>query len=311
MKHSLAFTLLLLLSTACFGQETPSFNGVDYPYEMQFAELQNGETVAYYDSGSDDETLVLIHGLGSYMPAWKMNIGPLSESYRIIALDLPGYGKSSKTAEEYTLRLFAESVSMLMDELDIASATIMGHSMGGQIAVHFAASYPEQVDRLILSAPAGFEQFTEQDRMVFRATVSAAAITATPEAMVRQNMRATFYEFPAEAEYMINDRLQMMKEPEFENYTRAQAESVFAMLNEPVWDLMPNITQPTLVVFGKQDALIPNLYLHPALTTEGVANAGFGRLPNSTLKLIDEAGHFVHFEKSDEFNRAVLEFLNQ
>jgi pimeloyl-ACP methyl ester carboxylesterase len=83
------------------------------------------------------------------------------------------------------------------------------------------------------------------------------------------------------------------------------------MLNEPVWDLMPNITQPTLVVFGKQDALIPNLYLHPALTTEGVANAGFGRLPNSTLKLIDEAGHFVHFEKSDEFNRAVLEFLNQ
>jgi pimeloyl-ACP methyl ester carboxylesterase len=311
MKHLLTFTLLLLFSTACYGQESSSFNGVDYPFEMSFADLQNGETIAYYDSGAGKETLVLIHCLGSYAPAWLMNIGPLSESNRVIALDLPGYGKSTKIADNYTLSHFAESVSMLMNKLEVASATVIGHSMGGQIAIHLANSYPKLVERLVLSAPAGFEQFTDQDKMLFRATVSAEAIAATPEAMVRQNMQATFYEITPDADFMIEDRLQMMKEPEFENYARAQAESVFAMLNEPVWDIMPNITQPVLVVFGLQDALIPNPYLHPALTTEGVANDGSERLQNSTLKLIDDAGHFVHFEKPDEFNGAVLEFLNQ
>jgi len=311
MKHTLTFTLLLLLTTACTGQEIPSFNGLDYPYEMQYAELPNGETLAYYDSGSGDETLVLIHGLGSYIPAWSMNIDVLSESHRVIALDLPGYGKSTKLAEEFSIPFFAESVTMLLDELEINNPSILGHSMGGHIALYLAAHHPKRVEKLVLSAPAGFEQFTEQDKMAFQATVSAEAIAATPDPMIRQNMLATFHSFPSQAEFMIEDRILMKDEPGFDSYARAQAESIFAMLNEPVWEMMPGISQPALVVFGRQDALIPNPYLHPGLTTKDVAKAGTERLLNAELKLIDEAGHFVHFEKPDIFNETVLEFLNQ
>jgi pimeloyl-ACP methyl ester carboxylesterase len=200
---------------------------------------------------------------------------------------------------------------MLMDELGVDQAAIAGHSMGGQIALYLAAMYPDRASQLILSAPAGFERFTDQDQMAFRATVSPAGIAATPEPMIRQNAAATFYSFPDDAEFMIEDRIAMTSEPGFENYAEAQAQSIFAMLETPVWEMMPEIEQPTLVVFGAQDALIPNRFLHPDLTVEAVAEQGTERLPNATLKLINDAGHFVHFEQAGEFNSAVLEFLNQ
>jgi len=311
MKYPITLLFSLLLIVACQAQDQRPFSGIDYPMEVQYAELDNGQTVAFHESGAADETLILIHGLGSYMPAWKMNIDSFSESYRVIALDLPGYGKSTKSADDYTLPFFAESVTLLMDKLDIEQSAIAGHSMGGQIALYLAATYPDRVTKLILSAPAGFEQFTDQDQMAFQATVSPAGIAATPETMIRQNAAATFYSFPAEAEFMIEDRISMTAEPGFNDYAEAQAESIFAMLKTPVWDMMPEIEQSTLVVFGAQDALIPNRYLHPGLSVEDVARQGTERLPNATLKLIDNAGHFVHLEKSGEFNDAVLEFLNQ
>jgi len=311
MKHPITLLFTLLLTVACLAQEQRPFSGIEYPFEVQYAELDNGQTVAYHERGTSDDVVILIHGLGSYMPAWKMNIDALSDSYRVVALDLPGYGKSTKSAEDYSIPFFAESVTMLMDELNIDEAAIAGHSMGGQIALYLAATYPDRVNGLILSAPAGFEQFTDQDQMAFRATVSPAGIAATPETMIRQNAAATFYSFPDEAEFMVEDRIAMTTEPGFENYAEAQAQSIFAMLETPVWELMPEIEQETLVVFGAQDALIPNRYLHPGLTVEDVARQGTERLPNATLTLIDNAGHFVHFEKSGEFNDAVLEFLNQ
>jgi len=129
--------------------------------------------------------------------------------------------------------------------------------------------------------------------------------------MIRQNAASTFYSFPDNADFMIEDRIAMTTEPGFENYAEAQAQSIFAMLETPVWEMIPDIDQPTLVIFGAQDALIPNRYLHPNLTVEEVANQGAERLPNATLKLIENAGHFVHFEQAGEFNDAVLKFLNQ
>ena len=230
MKQSLTLVFLLLFSAACLAQQQRPFDGIEYPFELQYAELENGQTVAYHKSGSADETLILIHGLGSYMPAWKMNIDALSDSFRVIALDLPGYGKSTKSADGYSIPFFAESVTMLMDGLGVDQAAIAGHSMGGQIALYLAAMYPDRASQLILSAPAGFERFTDQDQMAFRATVSPAGIAATPEPMIRQNAAATFFSFPNEAEFIIEDRIAMTNEPGFDNYAEAQAQSIFAML---------------------------------------------------------------------------------
>lgn len=282
-----------------------------YPFETSEAELPNGAAVAYADMGSGEQTILLVHGLGSYMPAWTRNIEELSRHHRVIALDLPGYGKSSKSARKHTIPFFSETVIQLMDELGVVAATLAGHSMGGQIALYTSYHHPERVTRLVLAAPAGFEEFTEQDRAIFSSFISPESIAVTPESMIRQNLRINFHQFPGEAEFMIDDRILMKQMPGFGDYARAQSESIFAMLDEPVKGLLPEIEIPALVIFGANDALIPNRNLHPELTVIDVAKSGAKSLPNSTLKIIDQAGHFVQFERAKAFNRAVLEFLEK
>ncbi|MEX2476998.1 MAG: alpha/beta fold hydrolase [Gracilimonas sp.] len=303
--------LLSLVSILIFSTLSGSAQSVlEYPFETKHADLQNGATVSYIEAGSGDQTLILIHGLGSYLPAWSMNIDELSQHFKVIALDLPGYGQSSKDTEQHTIPFFAESVEQLMNELQIERTSLIGHSMGGQIALYISAHSPEKIEKLVLSAPAGFEQFTEQHKAAFAATVSPEAIAAATDSMIAQNMNVNFVEFPESAQFIIDDRIALKQSEDFDDYARAQSESVFAMLNEPVWDLLSEIEQPTLVIYGNQDALIPNRYLNPQLTTKTVAEAGVERMPNADLQMIDQAGHFVHFEQAEIFNQAVIEFLN-
>lgn len=311
MKKLLPVLLIFLLITGCGDEQIRSFEQLEYPFEVHYQDLPNGATLAYADEGEGDRVLVMIHGLGSYLPTWKNNVEALSEEFRVIAPDLPGYGKSSKQAAQHTIPFFTESILQLLDELNIESAVFAGHSMGGQIALYMAAVHPNRTEALILTAPAGFERFTDQERELFRSMISPEMIAATPDSIIRQNVNANFYQTPEEAEFMIDDRMMMRNAPDFGYYARAQAESIFAMLEETVWDRLPSIKQPTLVVFGRQDALIPNRQLHPELSVEEIARAGTDRMPNASLIMIDEAGHFVHFEQAGMFNQVVIEFLEE
>lgn len=284
------------------------FADLDYPYAVEFQEVGNGQQIAYIDEGTGSP-VILIHGLGSYIPAWKQNIPALSKQHRIIALDLPGYGKSSKNVEEYSIPFFARTVAQLQDSLGISEAIWIGHSMGGQIAMQGALSYPEKISKLVLLSPAGFETSTEQEATVMAGFVTPASIKATSDSMVRQTFRAAFYEFPEEAEFMAEDRVAIRGAEQFDGYARAYAGSVQAMLDGVLFSRLGEIKKSALILFGKQDALIPNKQLHPDLTTQQVADAGTDKLSNSRLKMIDKAGHFVHFERPDIVNQAILNFI--
>jgi len=290
------------------GAQNLQFSDLDYPYEVSYQEVSSGQQIAYIDEGKG-APLMLIHGLGSYIPAWKQNIPALAQSHRVIALDLPGFGKSTKTAEEYSISFFAKTVADLQDSLGITEATWVGHSMGAQVAMQGALSYPDKIAKLVLLAPAGFEAFTEQDAALLTAYVTPESIKATPEAVVRQTFKSTFFEFPDNARFMADDRIAIRQAEDFDLYARAYAESVEAMLQGSVLSKLPEIKQPVLVIFGKQDMLIPNKQLHPDMTTEAVAQKGIEKLPDSRLKMVDRAGHFVHFEQPDIVNQAVLNFI--
>lgn len=309
MFRKLYFILLLALLAACSGNAQKSFQDFEYPYEVKKIDLPNGSNVAYIDEGSGEKTIVLVHGLGGYILSWKKNIPELSKNYRVIALDLPGYGKSSKNAEFYTIPFFSETIYQFLEALLLDKVVLAGHSMGGQIAIYTAYTYPEKIESLVLAAPAGFELFTPEDHEWFKKYVSKEAIINTPEFMIRQTFQNTFYKFPEDAEFMANDRISVKGTKEFEDYANAYAQSVFAMLNEPVFDKLKGIKQPTLVVYGNQDGLIPNKLLHPELTTKMVADSGMAQLPNATLVMIDESGHFPIFEKSEAFNKTMIKFL--
>lgn len=303
------FILLLVFSTGSIQAQISQFSDLDYPYSVEYQQLEDGQKVAYMDKG-EGEPIILIHGLGSYIPAWKQTIPALMENYRVIALDLPGFGKSSKEGNRYSIPFFAKIVAELQDSLGVEKATWAGHSMGSQIALRAAIDYPDKISRLVLLAPAGFETFTAQEEKMMENFVTPKSIKATPDSLIHQTFKATFHDFPKEAQFMIEDKVAIRSAEKFDGYARAYAGSVQAMLDSPVFEKLSGIKHPSLIIFGKQDMLIPNRQFHGDLTPQKVAESGHEQLPNSKLKMIGQAGHFVHFERPEMVNKEILNFLN-
>ncbi len=305
------FLTLLLLSSICLSsQTTTSMKDWNYPYEVKEAKIDEQTTIGYIDEGEGEETLLFIHGLGSYLRAWQKNVDSLKHHYRCIALDLPGYGKSVEASGPQTMRFFAEVVSAFVRQLELTNVTLVGHSMGGQIAIHTVLrDTTSQVKRLVLAAPAGFETFTIKDKSFLTTVYNAAFIKATSDEQIKKNFQINFFNMPEDAQFMIEDRLSMKATQEYNRYCEMIPKCVAGMLEEPVFDELHKIKLPTLVIFGNNDYLIPNTYLHPDLTTEKVANQGIAEIKQAKLLMMDNAGHFVQWEAAAAFNEAIITFI--
>ncbi len=281
---------------------------LEYPYQVKKIMLDDGTRIAYVDEGTGAETIVFIHGLGSYLPAWKKNIEGLKSAFRVIAIDLPGYGKSSKQPHSGKMSYYASVVKAFVEKLNLTEVTLAGHSMGGQIAMVAALNYPETVKTLVLIAPAGFEEFNEGQKQWFRNVMTLESVKNTSAEDIQTNLAVNFYNMPKDAEFMITDRLIMRSADDFDHYCYAVVQSVHGMVDEPVLELLPQIRQPALIIFGENDNLIPNRFLNPGRTS-AIAQIGKDKIPNSQLLMIPKAGHFVQFEKPTEVNAAIGEFL--
>ena len=116
--------------------------------DLKYLDL-HGERVAYLDEG-DGEVILLLHGMAGSSQTWRPVIRPLSRKYRVVAPDLPGHGNSTKPRSDYSLGAFAALLRDLCDELGITRATVVGHSLGGGIAMQFSYQHPDYCQRLIL-----------------------------------------------------------------------------------------------------------------------------------------------------------------
>jgi len=283
---------------------------IAYPFPVKSVNLPGDIAVSYMELGSGPETLMFIHGLGSYSPAWKNNLQELSKHYRCIAIDLPGYGHSSKENYPYSMRFFAEVVRDFAEAKQLGKVTLAGHSMGGQIAMVAALTYPEWVQKLILIAPAGFETFNKGQKQWFRDVMSPDAVRLTTVEQIRTNLAYNFFKLPKEAQFMIDDRIAMRSAVDFPGYCYAISMSVKGMVDEPVYDYLPLIRQPTLCIFGENDNLIPNRYLNGGATVT-YARAGAERMPNCKLVMLPKTGHFAMFEGFEVVNREIVTFMNK
>ena len=311
MAHVLrrAALVAVVVLAGCATPRGLPFRRLSYPMPVSYLRF-DGLDVAYCDVGAGPRTLVLIHGLGSYMPVWSRNLAALSRHYRVVALDLPGYGKSSKANYDYSMAFFARVVDRMITLLQLPHPVLVGNSMGGQIAMTHALLFPGRAEALVLVDPAGFETFGKGEGRWLAEAVTKELIEATPPDAVWANLAANFHDLPKEARFMARDRLRVIGGPDFDAYAYANSRSVYAMIHEPVAARLGEIAVPTLVVFGADDRLIPNPILHGG-TTRAVAEAGVARLPHARLVIIPRAGHMAQFERPDAFDAAVLDFLKE
>lgn len=262
------------------------------------------------DSGEQEGTpVVFLHGLSAWMDFWRLQLAPVAETRRVLALDLPGYGGSDAPQAPYTPTWFADVVIAWLDTIGVDQVDVVGHSMGGQVALNLAARYPDRVRRMVLSAPAGFEQFHPAAASVMKAYWTADRAHQSKEPETRKNfLSAVFAKRDAHVDLLIEQRVRIGLHPLFYGCSRAVSRSVAGMLDEPVFDLLPTIQAPTLVVFGGRDTLIPNSVFTRS-TTRQIADAGVERLPNGQLCWLDTAGHTAHHDDPAGFNRAMMRFL--
>ena len=311
MRYCL-ITLLALLNAVSIraqSQNSSTMQGLPHNYEVHKTALSDSLQLAYIDEGVGQKTILFIHGLGSNHKAWYKNVDLLKNSFRCIAVDLPGYGKSSKGDFPYDMSFFASTIHEFIVQMKLEKVILVGHSMGGQIAINTVLQHSEPVEKLVLIAPAGLETFSTQEKEWFKALVTPELIMATAEERIVKNFEMNFYAMPDDARFMIDDRLRMRQTSAYQHYCQMIPKCVMGMLNEPVFDQLPKIILPTLVFFGENDQLIPNKLLHPALSTEEVAMIGQNRFPNSQVSILSEAGHFVQWEKAEQLNREILNFL--
>lgn len=304
--RGLVAALAGMVSTAGGTAAQEGFAALDHGFPVQHA-LEHPR-VAYIDQGSGPQTLLLVHGLASHAGFWRENIAALAEHYRVVAVDLPGYGRSQKDdAYPYTLSFYAATLRDLITALDLERVTVVGHSMGGQVAMILALEHPGVVERLVLAAPAGIEAFSAQEGTLLRNAYTVEGIRNAPEAVVRNNVRLNFHAWDERFEWLVAERLALARLPEFDRFAYAVVRSVAAMLDQPTSERLSDIRHPTLLVYGAHDGLIPNPFLHPG-TPADVFGPAAERM-GATLVEIPAAGHILMLERPGSFNTALLDWL--
>jgi len=322
--------LLLLVSCAPRYSARPPLPFEDFPYTsvdgkpwpvktlaLEGTALQLGLAVtpkiAYVELNPDGaQSVLLIHGLGSYLKFWRYQVDELAaRGFRVVAIDLPGYGKSDKPGSfPYTMEAFAMVAHEVIGELGLGQTIVFGHSMGGHIAMTLALEHPDDVRALVLTSPAGFEAFSARERAWFESVVRTELFLAATEEDIWNSVRASnFARWRDDLDWLIEERVRVAKTPGFRPYVWANVLSVRGLTHtEYTRQNLGSVAAPTLIVYGTDDQLIPNPFMHGGHTRD-VMEYGHRGIPGSRVAPLAGCGHSVQLDCPKEYNAAVAAFL--
>ncbi|MDQ4072065.1 MAG: alpha/beta fold hydrolase [Actinomycetota bacterium] len=281
----------------------PSWREVDWPSFVRRARLSTGE-MTYVDLGEGEgPPIVFIHGLGGTWQNWLETLPRAAQERRAIAVDLPGFGTSPMPNEEISIPLYARIMKELLDQLGIEWAIVVGNSMGGFVAAEVCIRY-QRVDRLVLAAACGISTRSLRRRptvTLFRlgGVISAAALAHSREVAARPRLRhvalSTVIRHPSRLHPDV--LLQIMPGSNAPGFMPA----LEALLDYNFTDRLGEIGCPTLLVWGREDILVP------------VADAEEfeRRIPDARKVVFDETGHMPMLEQPGEFNDCLMSFVNE
>ena len=230
--------------------------------------------------------------------------------------DQIGFGKSAKPEINYSFDLLAANTAQLLDQLGVKQAVIVGHSMGGMLAVRFARNYPDRTTRLVLEDPIGLE-----DYRFFVPPQSTEELVKIELAMTTEKYRAFvkryFVNWKPEYEPFVETRARMMLSGEYPRYAKAAALTYQMIYQQPVRHEFRLLKPATLLVVGLADRTtvgrgrVPEEILKDKGQYALLGKAAAKDIPQCRLVEIPHCGHIPHLEATEQFHRALLEFLNQ
>jgi 2-hydroxy-6-oxonona-2,4-dienedioate hydrolase len=270
------------------------------PHTVGFVQVGPWRTRVLQAGPADGEALVLMAGTGGHLEAYAHNIPAFAQRYRVVAYDYPGHGYTTHATADLELPAYVEHLAGLLDALGIDKVHLNGESLGGWVAVKFAAAHPDRVGKLVLNTPGGTMARPEVMEKL-RSLSQAAADDPTPDRIRARlewlmadpatvtdelvEIRRTIYARPGFADSMRH--ILCLQDPEIRRRNLITDEDLAA------------VPGPTLVVWTSDDP-------------SGPAGAGMEmveKIPRGRFQLITGAGHWPQWEQRDRFNEIVLAFL--
>jgi pimeloyl-ACP methyl ester carboxylesterase len=284
MRGNIKFGIVLLLAVFA----VPAL-GQGQPADKTIAVF--GESIHYFDMGSGP-VVVLLHGLGARKEDWLPVFEPMAQKYRLLVPDQIGFGRSDKPLLDYSVQTYVDFLNEFLRQLKVEKASLVGESLGGWIAALYVAeigggAHLIPVEKLVLVDAAGLKQ----DQPIPDLNPSSLAA-------MRGVLESVFYD----TSWVNEDALRKIFTDKLavkDSYTVRSFLGNPTREKERLDDRMASIKAPTLVVWGKQDRLLP-------ITSGERYAAG---IPGAKMVSFEKCGHVPPVEKTEEFLAAVMPFL--
>ena len=271
--------------------------------------LVHGHEVGYRLEG-EGPLIVLVHGMAGSGATWDLVIPPLAERFTVLALDLPGHGRSAKPVDgDYSLGAFASIVRDLMMMLGFERGTIVGQSLGGGVAMQFAYQFPNRCERLVLVGSGGLGREVAAilralafPGVEFLYPVLFASVLRDAGRGVLGGLRKVGLRPSAYIEEIWHS-YESLTDPETRVAFGRTLRSVVDVNGQRVsgHDRLPLAADvPTLIVWGANDAIIPRAH----------ADAAHATLPSSRVEIFEHVGHFPHREDPERFVAVLSDFIH-
>jgi len=264
--------------------------------------LIDSRRIHFRDFGSG-LPLIFVHGFGASVYSWRNNLGPISKNFRVFAIDLPGFGYSDKSLDaDYSIDGYCNLIIQFMDYMQIRDAILVGHSLGGGIALTFALKYPERVRGLILIDAEAYAITPPFMLRIARFPVVGSLVHyVLGEWVIRISLKRSFYDHSL----VTDDLVKEYYKPFLTENGKAAPIKVLQAMDFEKFKKLPaqyrKIQKKTLIIWGKEDQ-ISNIHLAYKLQKD---------LPNSKLAIIPQSGHLVHEEQSSIVNRLIINFVKR
>ena len=325
--RNIAVAILLTGSGILFSQIKPldaMLSEYQYPYEVHFKDLSsqdNNLKMAYMDvkpQKSNGKTILLLHGKNFNGAYWERTAKDLSEKgFRVIIPDQIGFGKSSKPHNyQFSFSQLAENTKAILDELGIDKTIVLGHSMGGMVAIRFTLLYPEKVQKLILENPIGLEDY--KTFAAYQNIDQAYQSELKNTAETYKNYQLKFYydnKWKAEYQPWLDLIAGWTLHKDYPQVAWDAALTSDMIYNQPVCYEFKNIKVPTLLIIGTRDRTAIGKdrapkELQPKMGQyQELGKKTQREIAGSQLVELENIGHLPHIEVYPKFFEVLYNFI--
>jgi len=250
-----------------------------------------------YDDAGTGTAVVLIHGYPFNRSLWNEQAEALVDHYRVVTPDLRGFGESDSSEGPATMNRLARDVANLMDQLGIDQAVIGGLSMGGYVALAFVKQFPARVKALVLAdtRPQADTKEGKQTRVQQAEKALSEGMAGIADAMLPKLLTPDTVSKRPEVVKRVRDMMLKTK-------PQGAASALLGMAErEDQSEFISTIEVPTMIVVGREDAITPL----------ADSEAMHAKIQHSRLVVLDNAGHVSNLEQTEQFNHALLKFLER